>query len=102
LEITIHPPTKKFLKDLPAVEGMSERHLLVLVSTCIMVATRTMGRIMRSMALVYGQLIRLGVLFLGRSDGLKGTWEENDGGNGFSVGLFNDRSSDAVLLSLSS
>jgi hypothetical protein len=29
---TIHPPTKKFLKDLPAVEGMSERHLPVLVS----------------------------------------------------------------------
>jgi hypothetical protein len=28
----IHPPTKKFLKDLPAVEGMSQRHLPVLVS----------------------------------------------------------------------
>jgi hypothetical protein len=28
----IHPPTKKFLKDLPIVEGMSQRHLPVLVS----------------------------------------------------------------------
>jgi hypothetical protein len=69
---TNHPTTKKFLKDLPTVEGMSERHLLVLVSTCIMVATRTMGRIMRSMALVCGQLIRLGVFSFGRSIGRLG------------------------------
>jgi hypothetical protein len=56
---------------------------------------------MKSMALVYGSLIGL-EFFLGRSDGLRGTWEGNNGGNGFSVVLFNDRSSDAVLLSLSS